>query len=34
VDEAGINHLIGGYGRIDGRGNSRISLLEAATNVL
>jgi len=34
VGEAGINHLRGGYGCIYGRGNSRISLLDAATNVL
>jgi hypothetical protein len=34
VDKVGFNHLRGGYGSVYGRGNSRISLLEAATNVL
>jgi hypothetical protein len=34
VDEAGYNHLRGGYRSKYGRGNSRISLLEATTNVL
>jgi hypothetical protein len=34
VDETGFNHLRGGYRSVYGRGNSRISLLEASTNVL
>ena len=34
MDETGFNYLGGGYGGVYGRGNSRISLLEAATNVL
>jgi hypothetical protein len=34
VDEAGFNHLSGGCGCVYGRCNIRISLLEAATNVL
>jgi hypothetical protein len=32
VDKAGFNHLKGGYGSVYGEGNSRISLIEAATN--
>ena len=31
MDETGIDHVRGGYGSVYGRGNSRISLLEAAT---
>jgi hypothetical protein len=34
VDETGFIHLRGGYGTVYGRGNSRISLLEALANVL
>jgi len=34
VNETGFNQLRGGYGSGYGRGNSRISLLEVATNVL
>ena len=34
MDKEGCKHLGGGYGSVYGRGNSRISLLEAATNVL
>jgi hypothetical protein len=34
VDKAGFNHLRGGYGSVYGRGNSQISLFEAAINVL
>jgi len=34
VEETDFNHLRGGYRSVYGRGNSRISLLEASTNVL
>jgi hypothetical protein len=34
VDEAGCNHLREGYGSVYCRGNSRISLLEEASNVV
>jgi hypothetical protein len=34
VDETGFNHIRGGFGSVYGGGNSLISLLEAATNVL
>jgi len=34
VEETGFNHLRGGYRSVYGRGNSRISLLKASTNVL
>ena len=34
VDETGFNHLRGGYRSVYGRGHSRISVFEAATNFL
>lgn len=34
VAKTGFEHLREGYGRIYGRGNSRISFLEVATNFL